>query len=137
MKTIHKLALLCTVIFTLTGCMPAAGVKMDVASVSTIVRGKTTKQEVLAKWGQPMMRSFARDGENWMYVYQSTIHPLSIFTGVETQNLSIAFSGDIVADFTFGGVVDPVATQPPMHTVEKTTPQLQPKPGAEKVIKKK
>lgn len=88
--------------FALAGCMPAMGKKTDAPTVSkSIIKGKTTKQEIMAMYGKPYAQSFGTTGEEWVYVYQSRVHSLSFLTGIEVQELSIVFSGNMVKDYTF------------------------------------
>ena len=137
MKVTQKLFLFFSVMFAfaITGCMPASGVRIETASVDQIVKGKTTKQEVVAMWGQPMMKTFAGDGERWTYVHQGMLHALSVFSGPEMQSLSILFSGNTVKDFVFNtdGAGDASVFVPPGDVPAKVTPP----PVQKKVSKKK
>ena len=77
MKYVKSLIMLFVTTVFLFGC--AVGTKIDSSNVRSIEKGKTTKQEVVAILGQPVMKSFTSGGsymggsEYWMYGHRSGI----------------------------------------------------------------
>lgn len=88
------------VILLFTGC---AGVTMngktfDPKQVSTIQKGKTTKQEIRSTFGEPVSTRAIDTGEVWSYFYQS----VSFMN--ENHSLDIDFDkGGIVTDYCYKG----------------------------------
>ncbi len=106
-------AMLSTAALPLGGCMSSTyGDKIEANNVSKIVKGKTTKAEVIAMFGQPMQTVInPTGGRTMMFVYyKSTIggmlkNSAQVFTGKHrgdgsTTNLTVVLdSNDIVSDF--------------------------------------
>lgn len=102
----------------LSGCFGMkTGQKFDDSSVKNIRTGKTTKAEVIQKFGQPPTRNSTGGGkETWSYQYQeikshataaSYVPVVNIFAGggkskMESQTLIVNFEGDIVSACTYG-----------------------------------
>ena len=127
----------------LFGC--AAGARIDSSSVKSIEKGKTTKQEVVAILGQPIMKSFTSGtsymggSEYWMYGHRGSLYSM-IISGPEMQSLTVIFSGDIVSNVVYNTTVDTQGVAPSTVStpvVEASPPQSSPKPAAGKVVKKK
>ena len=72
MKIITTL-LLVLLNLVLLGCATASftqGVEFDTSKVSLIVKGETTKSEVLDWFGQPLSKGVSgADGETWIYMF--------------------------------------------------------------------
>jgi outer membrane protein assembly factor BamE (lipoprotein component of BamABCDE complex) len=89
---------------TLMGCA-SSGREIEQADVNTIVPGKTTKAEMLERFGQPRGQSYVENGKlgmNWMYVHVG-------FGGIggEQQILTVLFDqNDVVEKVTFTGGED-------------------------------
>lgn len=82
-----------------------------------IVTGKTTKQEVLDRFGAPYMKyrtpgltvvsgpkekQLHKPGEAWVYYVNCLGHYLGMFDGMEQETLNIQFDNrDIVYSYTF------------------------------------
>ena len=115
MKTTRMMAaLLAASTLPLAGCMSATyGQKIESGKVAEIVKGKTTKDELLAWFGQPMQSVMMPDGGRTMYwVYsKQTIGSMlkadaQVFTGKGKfgpgTNLSAVVDKDgIVRDYEF------------------------------------
>lgn len=117
MKIFQKLIFLCSVILALavSGCVfiPEKGKKTDAESVrSALIKGKTTKEEVVVLYGQPYSKSASPNGEHWTYVYMESYNSFKDVLSMgrqgssnrETQSLMIHFVGGVVKDFTFSTV---------------------------------
>ncbi len=144
MKHLKSLIMLFVITVFLFGC--AVGTKIDSSNVKNIEKGKTTKQEVVAILGQPVMKSFTSGGsymggsEYWMYGHRNGLFSI-ILSGPEMQSLTVIFSGDIVVNVVYNTTVDsqgaaPAATSSP---AAEATPQTLPsaKPVVGKALKKK
>lgn len=107
-------AMLGIVALPLGGCMSSStyGEKIEADNVSKIVKGKTTKAEVIAMFGQPMQTVInPTGGRTMMFVYyKSTLGGIvksygQVFSGKHrgdgsTTNLTVVLDGnDIVTDF--------------------------------------
>ena len=59
--------------FLLVGCagVTMSGKSFDPTLVSTIEKGKTTKQEVRSRFGEPISTRAIETGEVWNYYFQS------------------------------------------------------------------
>lgn len=120
MKTILKLVLFGFILAVLGGCAtPHTGNKIDSTSIQKITKGSTTKQEVLSMLGQPS--GVSRSGSNtemWQYMYsKSRGHVWGLYgmmlgmgnpygKGIDYQNLTIQFKGNLVSDYTFSSTGD-------------------------------
>lgn len=116
MKKYTLLSLSISAIF-LSGCSSTAGNK-SISNESKqsinfkIIRGKTTKNEVLALYGKPTNEtSMGSYEEQWLYSsYKSDMTALTyvpivnlLSSGADTQSrtLTVSFKGEKVSDWTF------------------------------------
>jgi outer membrane protein assembly factor BamE (lipoprotein component of BamABCDE complex) len=84
--------------FSLVGCAGAtmSGKSFDPKQVSTIEKGKTTKQEVRSRFGEPISTRPTETGEVWSYYFQS----VSFMN--ENHSLDIDFDrSGIVTDYRY------------------------------------
>jgi outer membrane protein assembly factor BamE (lipoprotein component of BamABCDE complex) len=112
-STIAAAAMLGLAALPLGGCMSSTyGEKIEADNVSKIVKGKTTKSEVIAMFGQPMQTVInPTGGRTMMFVYyKSTIGGVfkqygQVFSGKHrgdgsTANLTVVLdANDIVTDY--------------------------------------
>lgn len=82
--------------------------KLTEENTNKIMRGKTTKQEVLIILGNPTMKSNSALGEMWIYTRSITQQKLTLFMGwaydpnaSKTSSMSITFDEKgVVKDFS-------------------------------------
>lgn len=99
---LNRLCLIVAVIISLTcascGFVPfyAQGKKFNPDNTAELIRGKSTRVDVLRLFGEPLETSVANPGaSDWWrygYVYLGDL-------GVERADLEIEFKGDIVRDY--------------------------------------
>jgi outer membrane protein assembly factor BamE (lipoprotein component of BamABCDE complex) len=95
---------LCLTIFCLTSCSfycgmnpyYAEGKKFKYKNVSQLVKGSSTRNDVLRLFGEPLARSTddPQKAKWWRYRYAYLG-----FLGIETGELEVSFEGDIVEDY--------------------------------------
>jgi len=101
-----------TALLVLTGCATSSytyGNNFASENVSKIVKGKTTKQEIVTMFGQPFLKSvISKTGEKWVYSYSSgtaSAQSYLVTTTVETTGtqkmLDILIENGIVENYTF------------------------------------
>ncbi|HMO04381.1 MAG TPA: hypothetical protein PKC67_12915 [Kiritimatiellia bacterium] len=101
--------MLCAVF--MTGCaIPSAskfGNDFDHTKQEAIVKGKTTKQELIGLLGQPQDKTLDSGAkEKWIYVYAESnvrVNPWNnAATGdVRTKKLEVMFDDEVVANFVY------------------------------------
>ena len=101
------------VTLSLSGCtmVTASGKKFDMDRASEIKKGVTTKNDVLAMFGEPFSKSQSSYGDSWSYSYSEgsidqvaalkSVYGIGKATmGMSSQSLQITFKGDIVQDYS-------------------------------------
>jgi outer membrane protein assembly factor BamE (lipoprotein component of BamABCDE complex) len=88
----------------IAGCAVRSGHELNMAEINAIERGKTTKQQVLDRFGTPMQTTQGSSGEMWAYSYVDAGYgtPIGI-VGKNTRmdTLTITFDGEVVKDFSY------------------------------------
>jgi outer membrane protein assembly factor BamE (lipoprotein component of BamABCDE complex) len=99
-------------VLLLSGCATATftqGRPFDTSKVSSLQKGTTTKQEVLAWFGEPFTKTVAgSDGETWFYMYtqgtskaQSYVFSVDVKTEGNMKKLDVLMKNDIVENYTY------------------------------------
>lgn len=100
------------VTLSLSGCTTVLtdGKKFDMSMASGIKKGVTTKNDILAMFGEPNSKSQHEGEESWRYFYsESRADALIAYkatwggggkVNTASQSLSITFKGDIVQDYS-------------------------------------
>lgn len=114
MKIYLKLALIGVILAVLSGCTIGKGNRIDSTNIPKIIKGVTTKQEVVKMFGQPSSTQITGDGtETWNYSYVRGGHAFGLYgmlvgmgnpydtSSYQHQYLIIDFKGDIVSDYNF------------------------------------
>lgn len=74
-------------------------------NVKTIERGKTSQDEIIAKFGQPITKTTSSMGTIWMYTYSVSNHSWTIMKdSIEAKGYSLMVTFDdtgIVRDYTY------------------------------------
>ena len=88
---------------TLTGCIESGTKSLDTLSYGDIqknlVRGRTTKAQVLERFGKPRVSNIINGQESWIY-NRSGINPLFV-TVNKFVTLTIMFKGKVVSDYQY------------------------------------
>lgn len=80
-----------------TGCV-TLGTQYSFSGPGAIVDGKTTKADLLSRFGQPFRVGFDNGNEKWAYSY----YYYSLFGGNEIEDLEVTFSPDeTVSSYTY------------------------------------
>lgn len=118
--TLRTITLTTALIF-LSGCYSGGNSALDKADetsiATTLIKGVTTKQEVVSAYGSPMSKSPTADGETWLYQYTkgrakgtAFIPGAGLFTDTTTydmKQLTILFQSDgTVSSYTWNDVED-------------------------------
>ena len=100
-----QFGLLAAVGMAVSGCLatPAYQLKdvtyQDVQQ--SLIKGRTTKEQVEARFGKPTAINNFNGQETWTYNL-TQIDPLSVLVGAgKYRNLTISFRGNVVADYTY------------------------------------
>ena len=112
MKSISLVAVVVVslVVFGCTQILPPSSMGRDFPgeNVGKIVRGKTTDNDLIQMFGEPLSKTITPDTEKWTYTYASgNATVLRTFTTVGTKyrgkskKLDILFKNGVVTDFTF------------------------------------
>lgn len=111
----RKLFLIFLILIFLSGCATTHGTKINTTNIPKIEKGKTTKQEVLMLFGEPLSKQLNANGtETWTYEFTKgakdplqlilstmTVGLVSIAT-YEIQTLNIIFNVEsICIDFDY------------------------------------
>ncbi len=105
MKTVLMLSLL-----FLVGCATVnmnRGNEFDETKTNRLIKGQTTKEEVLKLLGEPMSKSFTADNETWKYFYQKIISKAQSFivttakVDTEIKSLDITFTNGVLSDYVY------------------------------------
>jgi hypothetical protein len=108
----------CLLAVAAVGCASSeSGRKVNVADTSRIVKGQTTKGQVVQLFGEPSNRSVSAGRETWMWSYtryESKQTPGTVAMGVigipggsrstsemEQSSLTVVFAGDVVEDYSY------------------------------------
>jgi len=98
--------LLCGVF--LTGCYTAPirhGSEFDVTNVNYIVKGETTKAQLITWFGQPFSKNtISENEEKWIYTYTQGVAKsgvLSTDVDMQTNVLDLYLREDVVINYTY------------------------------------
>ncbi|MBI3016146.1 MAG: hypothetical protein HYY65_14040 [Candidatus Tectomicrobia bacterium] len=97
--------ILTSLLLILAGCAATTGRRFDSSLVDNIQKERTTKQEILKWFGEPLSASVDSSGsEVWRYSYQE-IPASTMFLGVlgaegKQETLIIKYSRDVVKEFS-------------------------------------
>lgn len=115
-RDMKKVLLVAAIAVVLAGCASGGNKSIEqetqIGVQSKIIKGKTSKQEVKAAYGDPTGVSISSDGkEQWHYVFTNTqvsgkafIPIYGLFDNGATTNMKqliIVFKGDIVDNYLF------------------------------------
>lgn len=102
-----KYYLLLLIILSLTGCSAPVkhGAEFDDHHVDNIVKGETTKQQLLVWFGEPGIKStISENEEKWVYSFTRGKVTSGIFTtktDITTKILDLYLKEDIVINFAY------------------------------------
>ena len=103
--------LLLAIMVSLTGCATShmtQGRDFSSSQVQQIQKGKTTKRELIALFGQPFSKSVVDgDTEKWLYFYsdvtskaRSAVFTMKVQTTGIRKQLDVLLKNDIVTNYT-------------------------------------
>jgi hypothetical protein len=112
MKLIRKIKYLLVIIALgfAGGCASAdfsQGRQFNTAKVTEIVKGTTTRAEIIAWFGEPHAKAVGPDGEKWIYQYTkgtssaSGVFAISVKTTGTNNRLELSFDKDLVKEFNY------------------------------------
>lgn len=86
----------------LSSCVSSGNKELETISYEqvqqTLIKGQTTKSEVISRYGEPSTTTAINGEERWIY-HHSEINILTI-NMKSFITLNIVFEGDVVADFS-------------------------------------
>lgn len=99
-------------VITLSGCatsMFSHGRPFDTTKVPMLKKGTTTKQEVVAWFGEPFTKAVTgSDGETWIYMFtqgtskaQSYVFSVDVKTEGTMKKLDLLMKNNVVENFTY------------------------------------
>lgn len=123
MKYLKLILVLFVAVSFISGCAGKLGTKIEASNVSKIVKGKTTKKEILDTFGKPYSWSTrqsyrgpngeeVKGGETWHYQYAegknyfatvSDAFSGELYKDNTSQSLTVNFVGDVVSDYLLAG----------------------------------
>jgi len=102
------------VIFTFVSCASStfvSGTDFDLSKADKIIKGKSTKEEVISLFGQPFNKSMINSAEIWTYQYMkstgratSIIIATNVTSHVDYKSLTISFDSNGVVQSTMYNV---------------------------------
>jgi len=111
MKYIMFLCVICS-LFLVSACATSSysgGKDFNSENVSNIVKGETTKEELVQLFGQPYSKSvISSTGEKWIYTYfsgtasaQSYVVTMNVESTGMQKTLDILIEDGVVTNFTY------------------------------------
>lgn len=115
---VYLLCVICICAFS--GCVTISkvtrGNDFDAAKKELIVKGKTTKAEMVNIFGEPKDKGIdSQNREQWIYLYEEGEYKGDPWTGIygcveskiRTKKLLVIFDGDIVQNFVYSDSITP------------------------------
>jgi outer membrane protein assembly factor BamE (lipoprotein component of BamABCDE complex) len=96
--SMKRIALI-TLVALAAGCAATSGTTITPEQVAAIQRGKTTKEDIRKRFGEPYSVSASSSGDVWTYYQATAATPLNMFSGGGSyQQVMIMFSGNRVRE---------------------------------------
>ena len=113
----------------LTGCATTSnstyGRDFDETKTNSIVKGVTTKEELIKIFGHPNDKGLdEQNREWWVYIYEQRLSKYDIWIDkgegqVRTKKLVITFENDIVKNFVYSDATNPYTVKTNQYSVKE------------------